>query len=100
MKGGTGASAEGFFAERAAIAVFLSTVDRDIALALLPSCRTGQVGAPYGVRIHGVSFVWSLRIVHEFACLRKGETQTTINCRPTSRLSHSTKTIIWSFLGA
>jgi hypothetical protein len=53
MKGCAVSSGEGVATERAAVAAFLSTVDRDVAFAALSSCRTGGVDAPLVMRIHG-----------------------------------------------
>ena len=55
MKDRAGAGAEGFVADMAVIALFLPTMDADVALPSLSSCGTGQVGAPYRLRIHGAS---------------------------------------------
>ncbi len=54
MEDGAGASAEGLAADGAAVAPFLLTMDADVALSQLASCRTGQGGAPYLLRIHGL----------------------------------------------
>ena len=53
MKDGTGTGAEGLATDGAMGALLRPTMDADGALADLAPCGTGQVRAPYLVRIHG-----------------------------------------------